>query len=134
MLYWSCESKKIAHGSTCIRIYFLPMVFLLLSFVVLLVVRRHRSMISLFYHKIHTILFSTNQIKRETKSFISLECSFRNYKYMSCLYYNHWLIYIIRDIFSFPPTFTFFFLLRLINEHEHLSFTSTFFSTSLRIV
>ena len=69
VLYWSCESKKIAHGSTCRRIVFLPMVFFLLSFLVVVVcVPRHRSMISLLYlfdflpiklfHHPHILFFS----------------------------------------------------------------------------
>ena len=128
VLYWSCESKKIAHGSTCTRIDFLPMVFFfLLSFV-----RRRRRLSSqindslLFSSTLFSFTFSTNQIftenqkREEKKDSPSLSLSiFSSLLFLSSLIFvsflddkymfvddNHSLTNIFRDILSFPPTHT----------------------------
>lgn len=121
MLYWSCESKKIAHGSTCIRIYFLPMVFFI-AFVRRPRCRSSSQINDLTFSSVYTnffIFYQSNKTleerERESDSF-SLECSL--------IHIHIYIIIIGLHILFLPPTHYFFFssLFRLINEHEHLSF------------
>ena len=122
MLYWSCESKKIAHGSTCTRIDFLPMVFLLLSFVVVVVcVRRHRSMIPIFSSIFKYLFFSTIKKKRrrEKKRYISLSNVRRRKNRYTNIFFSHRFIIMIGASLSH----LFFSLFDRLSTNEHEYFT-----------
>ena len=132
MLYWSCESKKIAHGSTCTRIDFLPMVFLLLSFVVVVVcVRRHRSMIPIFSSIFKYLFFSTNQKKSSRRE----EEKRREEIHISRMFVEEKNIFQYMDIFSLS-LFSLFSLFSLIDSsiyhYDWCIPTLTFYSPLLR--
>jgi hypothetical protein len=101
VLYWSCESKKIAHGSTCRRIDFLPIVPLLLpsSSSSSFAVRRHRSMLLLFinneiFRSSQHIFYQSNKSIRKKTYFLFSRMFFLYIIPTVYIFNNHWLISI----------------------------------------